>query len=62
MIVIGFKEKSIVKEIKLIELKLKRQNVSERIIDMIKILSFTNVSCKCTGLYDIYLDFKKPNL
>ena len=47
-----FKEKSIVKGV-----KLKRQNVSERIIDVIKRLLFTNLLCKCTGLYELYLEY-----
>ena len=51
-----FKEKSIVKAIKLTEAKLKRQNISERIIDRIKRLLFNNVSSECYGLYDLYLD------
>ena len=53
---LDFKEKSIVKGVKLIETKLKRQNVSERIIDTIKILLFNSVSSECYGFYDLYLD------
>ena len=53
---LDLKEKSIVERVKLIETKLKRQNVSERIIDTIKRLLFNNVSSKCYGLYDPYLD------
>ena len=41
---LNFKEKSIVKGGKLIEIKLKRQNVSERIIDTIKRLLLNSVS------------------
>ena len=41
---LNFKEKSIVKGGKLIETKLKRQNVSERIIDTIKRLLLNSVS------------------
>ena len=54
LIDLDFKGKSIVDIIKLIETKLKRQNVSERIIDTIKRLIFNNVSCECYGLYDLY--------
>ena len=53
---LNFKEKSIVKGGKLIETKLKRQNVSERIIDTIKRLLLNSVSSECYGLYDLYLD------
>ena len=52
---LDFKEKSIVERVKLIETKLKRQNVSERIIDTIKILLFNIVLSECFGLYDLYL-------
>ena len=51
-----FKEKSIVKGLKLIEIKLKRQNVSERLIDVFKRLLFNSVSSECCDLYDLYLD------
>ena len=44
---LDFKEKLKVKRVKLIETKLKRQNVSERIIDTIKRLLFNNVSSEC---------------
>ena len=50
------KEKQIVKRLKLIETKLKRQNVSKRIIDAIKRLLFNSVSGECYGFYDLYLD------
>ena len=53
---LNFKEKLIVKKVRLIETKLKRQNVSERIIDTIKISLFNKVSNECYGLYDLYLD------
>ena len=53
---LDFKEKSIVKRVKLIETKLRRQNLSERIIDRIKRLLFNNVSSECYGLFDLYLD------
>ena len=53
---LDFKEKSIVKEVKLIETKLKRHNLSERIIDTIKRLLFNSVSNECYGLYDLYVD------
>ena len=53
---LDFKEKSIVKRVKLIETKLRRQNLSERITDRIKRLLFNNVSSECYGLYDLYLD------
>ena len=52
---LDFKEKSIVERVKLIETKLKGQNVSERIIDTIKILLFNIVLSECYGLYDLYL-------
>ena len=53
---LDFKQKLTVKGIKLIETKLKRQNISERIIDKIKRLLFNNVSNEFYGLYDLYLD------
>ena len=53
-----FKEKSIVKGVKLTETRSKRQNISETIIDTIKRLIFNNVSSKCYGLYDLYLHYK----
>ena len=53
---LNFKEKSIVKGVRLIGTKLKRQNVLKRIIDTIKRLLFNSVSCECYGLYDLYLD------
>ena len=53
---LDFKEKSTVTEVKLIEVKLERQNVSERLIDKIKILLFNSVSSECYGLYDLCLD------
>ena len=56
LIVLDFKEKSRVKRVKLIETKLKRQNISERIIDTIKRLLFDSVSSECYGLHDLYLD------
>ena len=40
---LDFKEKSIAEDVKLIEIKLERQNVSKRLIDLIKKLLFTNV-------------------
>ena len=52
---LDFKEKSIVKGIKLIETRLKRQNVSEKIIDTIKRLFFNSVSSECYGLFDLYI-------
>ena len=54
---LNFKEKLIVKKVRLIETKLKRQNVSERIIDTIKRLLFNKVSNECFGLYDLYFDY-----
>ena len=51
---LDFKEKSIVKGVKLT--RPKRPNVSERIIDTIKILLFNSVSSECYGFYDLYLD------
>ena len=53
---LDFKEKSIVKRVKLIETKFKRQNVSEGIIDTIKRLLFNSVSSECYVLYDLYVD------
>ena len=53
---LDFKEKSVVKVLKLIETKLKRQNVSKRIIDTIKRLLFNSASNECYCLYDLYLD------
>ena len=53
---LDFKEKSTVTEVKLIEVKLERQNVSERLIDKIKILLFNSASSECYGLYDLCLD------
>ena len=53
---LDFEEKSIVKRVKSIETKLRRQNLSERITDRIKRLLFNNVSSECYGLYDLYLD------
>ena len=53
---LDFKEKSVVKVLKLIETKLKRQNVSKRIIDTIKRLLFNSASSECYCLYDLYLD------
>ena len=50
---LDFKEKSIAK---LIEIKLKRQNASERIIDVIKRLLFNSVLSECYDLYNLYLD------
>ena len=44
------------KYIKDIEIKLKKLRVSEIIPDSIKRLLFTNVSCECYGLYELYLD------
>ena len=49
---LDFKEKSIVKGVKLIEIKLKRQNVSERIIDVIIRLLFNSVPSECYVLYN----------
>ena len=51
-----FKEKSIAKEVKLIGTKLERQNVSARLIDVIKRLLFNSVSSECYVFYDLYLD------
>ena len=56
LIDLDVEEKVIVKEMKDIEIKLKKVKVPERIFDTIKILLFTNVSCECYGLYELYLD------
>ena len=53
---LDFKEKLLVKEVKLIEIKLERQNVSERLTDVIKRLLFNSISSECYGLYDLHLD------
>ena len=53
---LDFKEKLLVKKVKSIEINLERQNVSERLIDVIKRLLFNSVSSECYGLYDLYLD------
>ena len=44
---LGFKEKLLVKEVKLIKIKLERQNVSERLIHIVKRLLFNSVSSEC---------------
>ena len=49
---LDFKEKTIVERVKLKESKLKRQNVSDRIIDTNKILLFNSLSSECYDLYD----------
>ena len=51
-----FNEKLLVKEVKLIEIKLEIQNVSERLIDVIKRLLFNSVSSECYGLYNLYVN------
>ena len=53
---LDIKEKLLVKEVKSIELNLERQNVSERLTDIIKRLVFNSVSSECYGLYDLYLN------
>ena len=53
---LDFKEKLLVKEVKLIEIKLERQNVSERLTDVIKRLLFNSISSECYGLYDLHLE------
>ena len=53
---LDFKEKIIIKEIKRIEIKLKKVRVPERILDTIKRLLFKNISCECYGLYELQLD------
>ena len=53
---LDFKAKLLVKVVKLIEIKLKRQNVSESLIDVTERLLFNRVSSECYGIYDPYLD------
>ena len=53
---LDFKEKSILKGVKLIEIKLRRQNVSETITEAIKRFIFNSISSECYGLYNLYLD------
>ena len=53
---LDIKEKLLVKEVKSIEINLERQNVSERLTDIIKRLVFNSVSSECYGLYDLYLN------